>query len=354
MAKIQWRPVVNALTTPQSYRVQIVPYNTPGYDEMAADLSALNPNYNADLIRSLAPLMMEWIQGRLINGDRVTLEDAFSFHITVSGRLAGPDDPLPDDDDLIHVKVYASRPFVDAVRQKARLERLPMSEKQPLITSAQDTKVKLTDVLNPNGVLHLTGNNLFFEEDDPDCSCVLEGTRSGRTEQSTFASISNSEILLVPDIPAQANPWNNEYTVSVTTQYTEHGTTRTGIYSRKLRTPLTVVLGNDDGILTDRAASPYVTVGSGTLAADEPLRIQVILDLHEGELLFNLLDMHEDGEAGEPVRVTADGPYTLTGFAGSGLSSLEVTVNNYSKLVEMIRNSYSGRLVDVLRVEAGA
>ncbi len=69
--------------------------------------------------------------------------------------------------------------------------------------------------------------------------------------------------------------------VSVTTQYTEHGTTRTGIYSRKLRTPLLVVLGNNDGILTDRAASPYVTVGNGTLGADETVRIQVILDLHE-------------------------------------------------------------------------
>ncbi len=152
---------MNALTTPQSYRVQIVPHNTPGYEEMAADLSALNPNYNADLIRSLAPLMMEWIQGRLINGDRVTLEDAFSFHITVSGRLDGPDDPLPDDDDLIHVKVYASRPFVEEVRKAARLERLPMSEKLPLISSAEDTKLKLLDVLNPKGVLHLTGNNLF-------------------------------------------------------------------------------------------------------------------------------------------------------------------------------------------------
>ncbi len=71
-------------------------------------------------------------------------------------------------------------------------------------------------------------------------------------------------------------------------------------------------------------------------------------------MLFNLLDMHEDGEAGEPVRVTADGPYTLTGFAGSGLSSLEVTVNNYSRLVEMIRNTYSGRLADVLLVEVGS
>nr|MDU9045697.1 hypothetical protein [Candidatus Electrothrix aestuarii] len=58
-----------------------------------------------------------------------------------------------------------------------------MSKKQPLITSAEDTKLKLTDVLNPDGVLHLTGSNLFFQEDNPDCSCVLQGTRSGQTKE---------------------------------------------------------------------------------------------------------------------------------------------------------------------------
>ncbi len=40
-------------------------------------------------------------------------------------------------------------------------------------------------------------------------------------------------------------------------------------------------------------------------------------------------------------------------FAGSGLSSLDLSVNNYSRLVEMIRSTYSGRLVDVLKVEVG-
>ena len=52
MSNVQWKPVENALTTPRSHRAQVVPHNTPGYDEMAADISALNPNYNAELVRS--------------------------------------------------------------------------------------------------------------------------------------------------------------------------------------------------------------------------------------------------------------------------------------------------------------
>jgi len=209
MSTIQWRPQVNALTKPQSYRPQVVPRGTSGYDKMAADISAVNPNYNAELLRSVAPLIMDWIQQELINGWQVTFEDAFTFHPSMTGKMAGPDDPLPNANELLQVKVYAARSFVLAFRQKGRLERMPMSEKLPLVTSTEDTKLKLADVLNPDGVLRLTGSNLFFDEEDPDCGCVITGTQSGARKQSTFASIANSEILLVPDIPAQAHPWNN-------------------------------------------------------------------------------------------------------------------------------------------------
>ena len=356
MTTIQWQPVVNALTKPQSYRIQIVPRSTSGYDNMAADISAAHPNYNADLIRSLAPLIMDWIGDKLLNGTQVNLEEAFSFRLTCSGRLAGPDDPLPGGEDILHVRVYPSRTFVQAIRNAAKLERLPMSEKLPLITSAQDTKLKLADVLNPAGVLRLTGSNLYFDEEDPDCGCIITGTQSGETKQSTFASVANSEILLVPEIPAQANPWNNEYTVSITTQYTAHGTPRTGIYRRRLRTPLTVPgLGlpvpPETGILTDNSAAAYVSINAGTLTADERLRIQVILDQAADRLLFNLIDMKEDGAAGAEVPVAADGEYILPGFSGSAVSTLELTVNNYAGLKEMVHDCYSGRLVDILDVK---
>jgi hypothetical protein len=52
--------------------------------------------------------------------------------------------------------------------------------------------------------------------------------------------------------------------------------------------------------------------------------------------------------------MTENGPLTLTGFAGSGLTSLDLTVNDFDALRDMIRNDYSGRLVDVLYVQSGA
>lgn len=223
MATLQWRPAVNSLTKPVSCRIQIIPRNIAGYEEMAADISAAHPVYNADLVRSLAPLIMEWVQDRLINGDQVTLPNSFIYRVSAQGRLDSPDAPLPNDEDMLQASISGTRDFMRRLRAEAKLERLPMNEKLPHINSAEDTKLKLPDVLNPAGLLHLSGSNLYFDEDDPQCNCVIRGTESGERKQSTFGVLSNSEILLSPDIPAQSHPWNNEHTISLTTQYTEHG-----------------------------------------------------------------------------------------------------------------------------------
>ena len=61
--------------------------------------------------------------------------------------------------------------------------------------------------------------------------------------------------------------------------------------------------------------------------------------------------MKEGGAAGTEVSVTQNGDYTLNGFADSTVSSLDITVKNYDGLWEMVRNDYSGRLIDVLDVK---
>ena len=61
--------------------------------------------------------------------------------------------------------------------------------------------------------------------------------------------------------------------------------------------------------------------------------------------------MKEGGAAGTEVSVTQNGDYTLNGFADSTVSSVDTTVNNYDGLWEMVRNDYSGRLIDVLDVK---
>jgi hypothetical protein len=231
-----------------------------------------------------------------------------------------------------------------------------MQEKLPVITSTEDTKLKLADVLYAAGVLRLTGSNLLFDENDAACGCVLEGTRSGKKRQSTYGSVANSAILLVPDIPAQANPWNNEYTVTLTTQYTEHGTLRSGTCRRKLRTPLTVSLTgipqpSETGILSSNEASPLVSITGGTVSANELVRVQAVIDSRSGQLLLSVLDMQEGGRTGTAVTVTANGDYTLQGFSDSAVTQLDMRVDDMDALISLIRNSYAGRLVDILDIQ---
>jgi len=118
-----------------------------------------------------------------------------------------------------------------------------------------------------------------------------------------------------------------------------------------LRSPLAVLLGDETGILTGSEGVPHVTVMDGASTENVRLRIQVIQDLAEEQLIFSLLDMKENGAAGAEVIVTQNGDYTLPGFAGSALSSLDISVSSYAALWEMVRNNYGGRLVDVLDVQ---
>jgi len=355
MQTIQWTPSVNALTTPQSYKIRFVPRNIRGKDDIIARIAERQPNLSEEVIRSVMDTEHEVIQESLLEGDQVTLEDAFTYTLSFLGRLDSPDSPLPDRDDLLQVRIHASPPFVRKIRNEARLERVSMSKKMPLITSAEDTRLKLPNVLNPQGVLKLTGTNLNFDDQDPDCGCIISGTQSGETVQAQFALISNTNVFVVPDIPAQANPWNNEYRVFVITRYTEHGTLRTGSYGRPLRTPLSVVGIShpnppETGILTGSATAPYVSITGVSLSADTTVRVEVIQDLQQEELVFRLLDMKEEGAAGPELALTQNGAYTLSGFTGSPLSSLEIRVDNYTDLWEMILSDYGGRLVDILQI----
>jgi len=142
--------------------------------------------------------------------------------------------------------------------------------------------------------------------------------------------------------------------ISISTQYTEHGTLRTGTYPRRLRTPLPVQLpvgGHAPGILTGNAAAPLARVTHCTASADERLRIAAVLDVRTGVLYLNLLDMQEHGQAGPAVAVTSNGNCTLNGFAGSAVTEMTVAVDNFAALVSLVRNGYPSRLVDILEIQ---
>lgn len=352
---IEYRLEVNTLTTPQSYRIRFVPHHTADQTDIAADVSTKHPNFSQEVVETILNAADEAILARLLNGEQVTKKGSFSYFISFTGRLDKPDDPLPPLDECLQVNVRVSQVFLTALRQAAHTERLPMSKKLPQINLAFDTLLKLDDVLNAQGVLQVMGDDLFFDQEAGTGECVIEGTNNGRVVQTRFVSISNSAIQLMPDIPTQTQPWHNEYRLTLSTHYTEHGTLRTGTYARMLRTPLGVRIGDNSGILSGAANTPLVTVTGGPLMTESArLRIQVVHDVQDGNLRFNLLDMKEGGKVGDDVRVAANGVYTLPGYTGGEVTSMEVTVARYAALFALVRNSYAGRLVDILDVSMGS
>lgn len=353
---IQYKVEENQLTTPASHSVRFVPRGSAGIEEIAADIALRHPNFSKADILTILNAEDEAFMARLLDGEQVTKEGCCTWFPSFAGRLDNPDDPLPPLKDCLHLNVRVSAPFVEDFCQKAQAERLAATEKAPVITAAEDTVLGLRDVLRSDGMLRISGSNLAFDRNDPASRCLIEGTRSGSAVQSRIGTASNSEIVLMPDVPAQAAPHNNEYRLSVTTRYTEHGSPRTGICKRLLRSPLTVAkMGHlnppEVGILTGKEASPLVSVTGGSVSADATLRIQAVIDVRQDALLFSLLDMHEGGAAGAAVTVTTNGSFTLQGFSGSAISSLNVRVNDYAALKTMIRNNYSGRVADILKVE---
>lgn len=354
MATVLWRPEPNALTTPRSWRPLHLPRSTSGNNDLAARIAQKHSALDEEVVKIVLKALVEEIKLDLINGNQVALEDAFTFRISLNARLDSPDAPLPPTEKVLNVRVIVAHVLLEEVRRRAQLERLPASKKLPVISSAEDSVLKLSDVLNPTGALHLSGSDLLFDQEDEDCGCVLEGTRSGRLPQTRCTAVFNSDITLLPDIPAQPDPWNNEYILSISTQYTEHGTLRTGIYDRRLRTPLAFTLGDESGILSGGGTAPLVVVTGGTLtAASARVRVQVLLDAQDGDLRLSLLDMKDGGAAGDEVRVAGNGTCTLAGYAGSEVTSLELRIDDYAELVKMLRNPYGGRLVDILDLTQG-
>lgn len=354
MSTVKWRPELNALTTPKSYKARHVPNNTLGYDELAEAVAKRNPLWSAGLVKSVLLETRAEIKAQLIKGNKINLENFFSIMISLVVRLASPDDPMPPNHEVIRLLLVASRTMLEEVQVEAELERVSPENKVPVIASVRDTKLNLQNVLNIDGVLDLAGADMQFNETAAGEECVLEGTRSGRTVQTRFAKNSPTEVLIVPQFLAQTDVWNNEYLLSITTRYTEHGTLRTGVYGTPLRTPLTIDFSENHfvGMLSGAHAAPLVEATVAEVIAVESVRvrIQAIINSIDGKLRLSLLDMTEGGSVGDEVTVSADGEYMLRGFAGSALASITLQVNDYAALRELVQTAYMGRLVDILTV----
>jgi hypothetical protein len=353
MASIQWKVEQNKLTTPASYRARTVARTTLDYAGVASAMAARNPQLSAGLIEFVLREFREEVRIQLANGNSINLENFLKFAVNFAARLPTAVSPLPPLAECLDVQVSASKTLRDNVRSTTSTEKIASVEKAPMILAVTDVTTGLQNVMDGGTSIVLNGTNMYFDNTMPGAECVIEGTRNGRTVQTNFGKRANSEIIVVADYPAQTNDHNNEYTISVTTSYTENGSLRTGTYNKRLRVPLQVSISAPaTGILSGAEVVPLVSVTGGTATVSQRIRIQAVINNQDQILRISLLDMTEGGVVGNTVIINGDGTYEILGYTGSTVTSLTITINDYAALYALVNTAYSNRMVDILNVAA--
>jgi hypothetical protein len=351
MATIQWRPEGNLLTNPKSYKARIMPRVTMDYAAVAEAIAARNPNFSAVAVETILRELREEVRIQLNNGNAVVLKDFCSFKTTANVRLETPSSPMPPPGSSLMTTISASRTLRDDVRTGASYEKLPATEKAPVITSIVDTHYNLPDVITAFFIMDVVGSNLQIGPDIEGSKVTITGSRNGEYNPTVFPERKPSRILFSANQSSQTDPWNNEWQVSVTTRYTENGSLRTGTYNRYLRAPLTI----------SHSALPKGCLSSGETAAlanvtdntgNETIRICADVNAQDDILRFWLTGMTQDSAVGDAVIINANQAYTLTGFAGSAVTSLEVTTVNWEAIKTLVKTKYTNRMYDILNITA--
>lgn len=349
MATIQWRPESNPLTNPKSYKARILHRLTMDYAAVSEAISARNPNFSAATVETILRELREEVRIQLNNGNSVALKDFCSFKTSANVRLETASSPMPAPGASLMTVISASRTLRDDVRQGASYEKLHADEKSPVITEFMNTSLGLPNVYSASyPICIMTGSNLLIGPGIAGSNLTIAGTKSTSTVITDFVERKPSKISFLSNVPSQTNSWNNEYQATVTTRYTENGSLRSGTYSSYLRCDLTISSGAlPKGILSsnENAALANVTAVTGATAN---IRICADVNAQDDILRLWMADMTQDGEIGDAVIVNDNAAYTINGYAGSLITSIEITTVDWAALKTLVKTKYLGRMYDIL------
>lgn len=158
---IEYELSLNKLTTPPSYSPRVRPRATIGPAQLAAAISSATTMNEADVAGVLIALA-EQVQTQLLAGNWVALDGIGILTTSLTGRLATPTDPLPEDSTL-ELGYRADSPLRARLRAAATYERIDPADQAPLLLTLT-IKVGgiLPDVVT-NNVLELLGDRLGLD-----------------------------------------------------------------------------------------------------------------------------------------------------------------------------------------------
>ena len=304
----------NLLTNPHSYKCRVTPNDQLDYDAVAALINSANPTISQALAKVVLEQFAAVVMEQLLAGNWVVLTNFVSFMTSMPVSLANSSDPLPSS--VARLKVKTSRTFKDELIAQATYNRSGYPVKVPSISEAQDSFLGIPGFFENDKSFTASGRNIGF---DPSYSGVGLYVRNYDNTAVTRQNVVNlnepSRIMVLANSPATDG--YPEMTLEARNKFTENGVIRTGVYSRKLRGPVTISDATLNLIFSSGSTSSLTTISAYT-GSDE--RVQINLSLTPTDELYMKLRTVSIytgafGEWGTPVQVTGDGAYVLDGAA---------------------------------------
>jgi len=356
---VQWKPVINRLTTPTSYSAKVIGGEIVDIEELANQINLNNPNYPTNIIKDIIEASYTEIANYLAEGRPVTLEGLVFFKLSIMKRLDTINDTINNDD--LQVRINPSQPLELSVRQKATIHRVDPSAIAPNIISIQDTNTGYRNYLNANSILDIQGANLKFDITDNTQGLFIRNTANDATTHAThYGQNTASTILVIPTIPVNTADWQVEYNLAVKARYTPTGTLRVGESPIPLRSLINITTATDypQGILTGGPiqSTPFANItafayeGSGASLSDWTVRIQCVVN---GQALrLNIID--SENIESPPVTVTTDSTIELhrVNQSGTAVGVVTLEITDFNKLYKLTKLSYAGILVEVVNLGA--
>jgi nucleoid DNA-binding protein len=207
---IEYELSVNKLTTPPSYAPRVRPRATTGLEALAqriADASTLAP---ADVQATLVAFT-ELIESELIAGNWVQLDGIGIITTSLTGRLAGPTDPLPEDS-KVEIGFRADNRLRKNLRANAQFTRIDPSDQAPLLLALSVKVGIILPDIRTNDVLELLGDRLSVDESKPDEGAFLVPATGPALRATNYLSNGDKKLLFA--VPGGITD-NTEYTLQV-------------------------------------------------------------------------------------------------------------------------------------------
>ena len=170
MANIEYDVQPNKLTVPTSYAPRVRTRGVITRAQFAQQIAQLG-NVDVSLVYTIWNLQSRALVDDLVAGMSVEVDDLTSVSVSMSGKMDGPNDPLPADWEL-KVNLRPDSKLLEAVRTAATVTRVEPLSAAPMLTQVSAAVGDL-QALVPGMVVQSEGYRQSFSLDRADEGAFL-------------------------------------------------------------------------------------------------------------------------------------------------------------------------------------